>query len=786
MDIEDARLKNLIQWDPSRYINIWLVTSIVGESYADFSCGIWYRLGVGGYASMPPGGGSLDGILITGFGRLAHEMGHYLGLYHTFEGGCLNNDCLINGDRVCDTPPDGSVRPSAGCNNPDNTCNSDTLSNYSNGFFHTDVPDPIANFMDYGNNACSNQFTQGQADRMKAAIMTQRSGLLQDECTKPCIENIIAEFTRDISYPLPGDQITFTNTSSGAANYQWLVDGTVISTTTDFFHTFNATGKYKVTLKAFNTITCFASYTDYIIVTCGVTARFYTDKKTIASKISIYTDSILFTNTSYNAQSYQWLMSNDQGMAEQVISTSTNLTYVFPTPATYRVRLVATNGSCNDTTEAYTIPVLDPTPDGVPFNVSLYCYPPNKVRVSFCIADYGYAPIPVNIPVNFYDADPELPGANKLLPAYYLENEVPGGNCSRCFTHILDVDYHGLDKIYIVFNDTGNIVPVVLPNTYFVEKYYTNNIGNSQPTKTTFNTAICQGQNYAGHTIAGTYIDTLTSIINGCDSIRTLHLTVKPVAAATISATICNGQNYAGHTTTGTYTDVYTAVNGCDSTRILHLTVLPTSATTISTSICQGQNYAGHTTSGTYIDVYPASNGCDSTRTLYLTVNPTFNTSVTVSVCQGENYAGHTTSGTYVDVYNTVFGCDSTRTLYLTVKPTVSSNIVAAICQDDNYAGHTTPGIYIDVYTAVNGCDSTRTLQLTVKPKSFTTINAAICKGESYLAGGSLQTTTGIYTDTSLNYLGCDSIITTNLTVNFASPDLGKDRGICFGDSVNT
>ncbi|MEL6867764.1 MAG: M43 family zinc metalloprotease, partial [Bacteroidota bacterium] len=34
---------------------------------------------------------------------------HYLGLYHTFQGGCTNNDCTTDGDRVCDTPPDQST-----------------------------------------------------------------------------------------------------------------------------------------------------------------------------------------------------------------------------------------------------------------------------------------------------------------------------------------------------------------------------------------------------------------------------------------------------------------------------------------------------------------------------------------------------------------------------------------------------------------------------------------------------------------------------------------------------
>lgn len=878
MDIEDAKLKNLIQWDPARYINIWLITSIDAEAYANFSCGSWYRLGVGGYATMPPGGGPLDGIVVTAFGALlAHEMGHYLGLYHTFEGGCYNNDCSLNGDRVCDTPPDGTVLPSPSCTAPYNSCSSDTLSNYSNGNFPADVPDQVANFMDYGNGACSIQFTQGQADRMRAIVTTLRSGLLPDKCTPPCAENITANFTRDIAYPVSGDIIHFTNTSSGAVSFQWLVNDSIISTGTDFSYTFATAGKTKVSLKVFNTIDCFASYTDYIITTCGVTARFYTNKRTIASKAGIILDSIIFTNNSYNGVTYQWLISNDQGMGEQLVSTGTDLTYVFTTPANYRVRLVATNGSCSDTTGFYTVPVLDPTPDGIPFAVSLYCYQQNKVRVSFCIVDYGFAPLPANTPVSFYDADPRFPGANKLSPAFYLPYAVPGGNCYVCFSHVLDVQYHGLEKIYIVFNDSGTTVPVALPNTTLIETNYLNNIQSSQPVKTTVNISLCQGQNYAGYTTTGTYTDTLPGIINGCDSIRTLHLTIKPVFVTTVSASVCQGENYAGHTVSGTYVDVYSAVNGCDSTRTLHLVVKPVFDTSISVSICAGQNYYGYTLSGTYVDTYYASNGCDSTRTvfltvkpvayatirdticqgqnyaghtlagiytdtyfgangcdsirtLHLTVTPVYNTFVTASICQGENYAGHnisgtytdvysaangcdstrtliltvnplkfttvitsicqgddyaghTIAGTYTDVYTTTAGCDSTRTLYLTIKPTAGSDISVTICQDDNYAGHTTSGIYMDVYPAANGCDSTRTLRLTVNPKSFTTINAEICTGESYLAGGHFQTITGIYKDTLQNFLGCDSVITTNLTVHpLPAPNLGADRGICRGD----
>ncbi|MEO9012332.1 MAG: M43 family zinc metalloprotease [Ginsengibacter sp.] len=881
MDIEDAKLKNLIQWDPSRYINIWLVTEINAEAYADFSCGTWYRLGVGGYATLPPLGGSLDGIVITSFGTLlAHEMGHYLGLYHTFEGGCYNYNCQTDGDRVCDTPPDGTVRPSAGCASPTNSCNTDTLSAYSNGFFHTDVPDQIANFMDYGNSACSNQFTQGQADRMKASVITQRPGLLVAECTKPCTDKIIADFTRSINYSIVGNTINFTNTSTGATKFEWSLNDVLTATTTDFSYTFNAAGKDKISLKAFNTPGCFAATFGYVITSCGTTARFYTDKKAIASKAGIYTDSIVFTNNSYNGFSYQWLIGNDQGMGEHVESTKTNLTYVFPTPGNYKIRLVATNGSCSDTTDYYTLTVMDPTADGVPFSVSLLCYGSNKVKVSFCLADYGFAPIPKNTPVTFYDADPRMPGANKLSPTMYLPSSVPGGNCYNCFSHILNVSYRGLEKVYLSFNDSGKVSPLVFPNTSFIETNYANNTIYTQTLRTTVSSFICQGQKYYGHTTSGTYIDTLASVLNGCDSIRTLILTVKPVVATSVTTSICNGQNYAGHTSSGTYVDVYLAANGCDSTRTLQLTVKPVSKTSLSISVCEGQSYFGHTQSGTYVDTYFATNGCDSIRTVYLnvkviarkniidticngenyaghttsgtftdtyngvngcdsvrtlqlTVNPVFKTtvstaicngqkyaghtlsgiyidnykafngcdstrtlnltvnplkfsSITTEICQGENYAGHTKSGKYVDVYPTYLGCDSTRTLYLTVKPTRSSNVNAVICDGDNYAGHIITGNYVDVYTATNGCDSTRNLTLTVKARSFKGVNASICEGASYRAGGHLQTITGIYSDTLLNAVGCDSIITTQLTVNpLPKPNLGEDRGVCIGDKIS-
>jgi gliding motility-associated-like protein len=267
-------------------------------------------------------------------------------------------------------------------------------------------------------------------------------------------------------------------------------------------------------------------------------------------------------------------------------------------------------------------------------------------------------------------------------------------------------------NLFAVVNDSSLLIPISLPNTPKLEKNYLNNFNNVfyQPNKTNYTIAICQGQNYGGHNTTGIFTDTLVGY-NGCDSIRTVNLTVKPVFNTTVTTSICPGQNYAGHTTSGTFTDIYTAINGCDSTRILNLTVYPVIATTVNAAICPGQNYAGHTTAGTFIDVYPA-----------------------------------------------ITGCDSTRTLHLTIKPVFATNITAVICQDENYA---------------------------VNPKKFTTVDTAICKGFSYFAGGKLQITAGTYFDTLDTWLGCDSVITTNLVINpLPAPDLGNDRGICIGDML--
>jgi len=162
-------VKYAVNWPSHMYFNIWAVRHILGgtNGYAQYPGtafaygGPWQTYGavVRSYEWGTIGTSSSDGRVAT------HELGHCLGLYHTFlsfSSGC-GAECDTTGDQVCDTPP---TTPTFNCDTS-NLCSNDLLGPSP---FIVDMPDQLENYMGY--NDCQSLFTQGQKDRMRGFLTT--------------------------------------------------------------------------------------------------------------------------------------------------------------------------------------------------------------------------------------------------------------------------------------------------------------------------------------------------------------------------------------------------------------------------------------------------------------------------------------------------------------------------------------------------------------------------------------------------------------------------------------
>lgn len=177
-DENDEELKSLIHFPPEEYLNIYVVDlAFSTNQYGNLVANL-------GRSSFPwdmtisP---QLDGVVIDkdyfgytssvnyNLGRtLTHEVGHWLGLYHTFhtetgEADCVITDCTSFGDRICDTPP---CKVSYTCL-INNSCNPDSPSG-------SDLNDQIDNFMAYSPDDCLNMFSQGQKNRVNIMLSDYR------------------------------------------------------------------------------------------------------------------------------------------------------------------------------------------------------------------------------------------------------------------------------------------------------------------------------------------------------------------------------------------------------------------------------------------------------------------------------------------------------------------------------------------------------------------------------------------------------------------------------------
>ncbi len=247
--IGDHSVKDLVHWDPAKYLNVYVVRSIAN---------------LAGHCLMPDQAAAKpewDGIVIDDsyLGNIgtsseltsvvmAHETGHYLNLFHIWGGNNVpgyfyqpvgqQGNCAI-GDDVQDTP---ETIGWSSCNLSSSSCSNSV--------------DNVQNAMDYS--YCNFMFTQGQRQRMRAALnstIANRNNLITANnlaATGVNMNTICkADFTASRFAVCVGDSVLFTDKSIATPDsWQWNFGDNTSATEQNPAHVYSLPGDYIVTLTA--------------------------------------------------------------------------------------------------------------------------------------------------------------------------------------------------------------------------------------------------------------------------------------------------------------------------------------------------------------------------------------------------------------------------------------------------------------------------------------------------------------------------------------------------------
>lgn len=286
----------------------------------------------------------------------------------------------------------------------------------------------------------------------------------------------------------------------------------------------------------------------------------------------------------------------------------------------------------------------------------------------------------------------------------------------------------------------------------------------------------------ATYTASGSYSATSLNAA-GCVHTQTLNLTINQSTSTSSAATACDIYTWNGNTYTasGNYTVTSMNNSGCLHTDMLSLTIFQSAVSNESEVACDtftwSQNGSTYTSSGTYTALGYTAAGCPDYHTLYLTINQSTSNSNSVTACDSYAWSvnGNTynASGTYTSTSLNAAGCTHTETLNLTINQSTSSSNSPVACDSytwsENGMTYNTSGTYTSTSMNAVGCTHTSTLNLTVNYSSSSSVSATACDSYTWNVNGTTYNASGAYTATTLNNAGCTETVTLHLTINQSS-----------------
>ncbi len=379
----------------------------------------------------------------------------------------------------------------------------------------------------------------------------------------------------------------------------------------------------------------------------------------------------------------------------------------------------------------------------------------------------------------------------------YMDTIPNASNCDSIITIILTVNYPSTATVTVTACDSytspsGNYVWTssntymdTIPNAANCDSIITINLTIKNFTTSTINETACNSYtspsgNYVW-TSSNTYLDTIPNAAN-CDSILIINLIINNSSQSTDILTACDsllwidGVTYTASNNTATYT--LTNTLGCDSVVTLDLTIHNSSTGTDVLTACDsviwidGVTYTASNNTATY--TLTNTLGCDSVVTLDLTItNSTTGTDV-LTACDsltwidGVTYTGSNNAATYT-LTNTL-GCDSVVTLDLTITNSTTGTDVLTACDSSTWIDGVTYTASNNTvtYTLTNtlGCDSVVTLDLTIHNSNTQTDVITACDSLTWIDGVTYTASNNAVTYTLTNTLGCDSVVTLDLTIH--------------------
>ncbi len=283
------------------------------------------------------------------------------------------------------------------------------------------------------------------------------------------------------------------------------------------------------------------------------------------------------------------------------------------------------------------------------------------------------------------------------------------------------------------------------------------------------------------YSLPGIFYDTVHTV-GLCDTIYRLNIIANILTLTARSYSICPHDTlHLGvhdYYAAGIYNDTFHRIGECDSVHTTTISVLPYTTYNQSIRLCYPDSFFvnrhSYFLSGRYSDTIQRLGICDSIVNTTLMVTYPSIDSQAISLCHGEiiNIGIHSYSfaGNYSDTIRRSGQCDSIVYSAIDTIPIKILNQSITRCAGDTFKINTHQyfrnGTYYDTVRSMGSCDSFVVSTLVFLPMINGSQFVDICAPSSLHVGVHTYSASGDYMDTLISYLGCDSVLTTHLTIH--------------------